>query len=229
MAKVNTSHYNIFKYWQGKVIHPDGSISDAVVDGLADVDVVPDSYVPRCWACGAPVVRDSKLDDWIDKVCAGENGEEGLRKIWNSKETRSKLNRCHIVPGMLGGEDAPSNLFLMCEECHTLSPDTIYPSVFFKWVVERHNQYLYGVLHPRYVFERVDKMLREEYNTSIVELSDKIYQMGGEVIDLEEFMKNRVGFHASSISDSSWLSVIKMWMLCSYTDVALKYPVAEVG
>lgn len=222
MAQVNTSHYTIYEHWRDKVIHPDGSISDSIKDGLADVDIVPDSYVPRCWACGTPVVRDGKLEEWIDRICTEENEESNLRKLWNSKETRSKLNRCHIVPGMLGGEDAPSNLFLMCEECHALSPDTIYPSVFFKWVVERHKQYYCGRLHPRYIFEQVDKMLQEEYNTSIVELSDKIYQMGGEVTDLKEFMKNRAGFHATSISDSTWLAIIKKWMLSSYIDAALK-------
>ncbi len=43
------------------------------------------------------------------------------------------LQRCHIIPHSLGGSDHPSNLLLMCESCHTVSPDTSNERYFWKW------------------------------------------------------------------------------------------------
>lgn len=44
------------------------------------------------------------------------------------------LQRCHIVPHMLGGGVEPSNLMLLCEECHQGNPDTKHPDMFFNYV-----------------------------------------------------------------------------------------------
>ncbi len=50
------------------------------------------------------------------------------------------LQRCHIIPRSLGGSNHPSNLFLMCDRCHTASPDTSEEIYFWKWFdrVEDH-------------------------------------------------------------------------------------------
>lgn len=40
----------------------------------------------------------------------------------------------HIVPHSLGGSSTPENLFLLCAECHILSPDAADPEFFYKWI-----------------------------------------------------------------------------------------------
>jgi hypothetical protein len=78
---------------------------------------------PTCWACdyfwwGRHDVGSSAAT-WSECV-----------KAWKA----APLQRCHIVPSSLGGTDDPSNIFLMCAECHDLAPCTSVPDVFFKWV-----------------------------------------------------------------------------------------------
>jgi hypothetical protein len=77
---------------------------------------------PSCWACGwywngRYDVKDSKA---------------GMDKIYEAWE-RTPLQRCHIVPRSLGGSADPSNLFLMCTECHDLAPNTISREIFLRW------------------------------------------------------------------------------------------------
>ena len=44
---------------------------------------------------------------------------------------------------MLGGEDTPKNLFLLCESCHINSPDTNNPQLFFRWIYKQRTNHLY--------------------------------------------------------------------------------------
>lgn len=225
MAIVTTSHYKIFEYWRDKVITSGGEIVNVKDEyGVNDKIVVDDDYCPRCWGCGALVVRDSKIDEWISKQCADEDEESNLKRIWSSKETRSKLNRCHIIPGALGGADEPSNLFLMCSECHTLSPDTTYPSMFFKWVVERREQMVWGTWSPEYIFQRVGELLKRDYGISLMELLGQIHELGGDdkIGNLQGFMKNRIGTHGNKISESSAMVAVEQWLMSIYTELALK-------
>ena len=49
------------------------------------------------------------------------------------------LQRCHIVPKSAGGSNENSNIFLMCEPCHSDNPDTVYPEFFFLYVKNRES------------------------------------------------------------------------------------------
>lgn len=223
MAQVKTPHYEIYKYWKDKFLHSDGSVSTECLNA-SDIDIISDSYVPCCWGCGRPVVRDSRLDAWLDKLCTHDNEEDNLKQIWNDSKTKSVLNRCHIIPGALGGKDEPSNLFLMCEECHQLSPDTVYPFVFFEWVIKRHKQMYWGKLHPNYALQEVDKELRDEYNISLIDLVKKIGETGEKIEEgeLNKFMCERIGTHGPKVVESSWIAAIKRWLLSKYINAVLK-------
>ena len=225
MAEVTTSHYKIYEYWQDKAITPKGEVINARDShSLEEVYVVDDPYVPRCWGCGKPAVRDSHLDEWITKTCGDGDEETQLKRLWNCKETRHLVNRCHIVPGALGGEDKPSNLFLMCKECHLLSPDTIYPSAFFKWVVQRRKQMLWGHLHPNYALEQVDEMLQRDYGVNLIELLERIHVMGGDdkIKDVKYDITSKIGTHGSKVSDSTWIVGITKWLMSIYVDLLLE-------
>ena len=227
MATVTTPHYKIFDYWRNKVIKSDGQVVTFADDyNLVDDKIVVDDdwYYPRCWACGEPILRDSKIEKWIDKQCISDDEEVNLKQIWNSKETRAKLNRCHIIPGALNGEDAPHNLFLMCEECHVLSPDTKYPSAFFNWVIERRKQMIWGTWHPNYIFQRVDELLKRDYGIELKDLMEMIHELGGHnaLTNLQEFMKDRIGMHGAKITESSAMVAVEQWLVSVYTDLSLK-------
>ncbi len=76
---------------------------------------------PICWSCGRQWKGKLKKKNttWDDYVRAWEN---------------APLQRCHIVAKSLGGSNHPSNFFLMCRECHDLSPNTTSRQMFFRWV-----------------------------------------------------------------------------------------------
>lgn len=98
-------------------------IFDHWKDRFGELGIFVDWGEPSCWACGFHYGSkyDIKRSDanW-NEIFAG----------WN----RMPLQRCHIVPRSLGGTDEPSNLFLMCRECHDLAPNTAVPDIFFAWV-----------------------------------------------------------------------------------------------
>lgn len=98
-------------------------IFDHWKDRLHAVGVSIDWGEPGCWACGF------HYGVKYDIKSSGASWSE----IFDGWE-RIPLQRCHIVPGSLGGSDLPGNLFLMCRECHDLAPNTVIPEIFFEWV-----------------------------------------------------------------------------------------------
>lgn len=44
------------------------------------------------------------------------------------------LERCHIVPDSLGGEDCPSNIVLLCKQCHGEGPNVTDPEIMWDWI-----------------------------------------------------------------------------------------------
>lgn len=92
-------------------------------DRLQDIGIFIDWGEPSCWACGFHY--STKYDV--------KQSDASWEKILDGWE-RIPLQRCHIVPRSLGGTNEPSNLFLMCRECHDLAPNTALPKIFFEWV-----------------------------------------------------------------------------------------------
>ena len=138
-SRKNIQHYKIFDYWKDKAITNNGDIVDVNDEKYfsSSIEVVYDWGEPECFACRklvAPVLDDKDYEQWLED-------EEGLKKIWNHRETRRNLERAHIIPHSLGGNENPDNMFLLCKECHEESPDTNNPknfvektySIFWRW------------------------------------------------------------------------------------------------
>jgi len=76
---------------------------------------------PTCWAC---------RNGWNGKYDVfGWTTLEEAAKAWE----KAPLIRCHIVPESLGGPTNPSNMFLLCQDCHDRAPDTSSVDAFMKW------------------------------------------------------------------------------------------------
>jgi HNH endonuclease len=97
-------------------------IFDHWKDRFSEIGIFVDWGEPSCWACRFHYGM--KYDV--------KSSDASWSKILHGWE-RIPLQRCHIVPRSLGGKDDPSNLFLMCRECHDLQPNTAFPEVFFEW------------------------------------------------------------------------------------------------
>ena len=75
---------------------------------------------PHCWACDKTLRRG--------------------RSNYNSKDLG--LHRCHVIPRAHGGSNHPSNLVLMCTDCHKDNPDLKDEFGFWWWFsnVDSHIQ-----------------------------------------------------------------------------------------
>lgn len=58
---------------------------------------------------------------------------EAHERCWRCGCKRG-LQRCHIVPHSLGGEDTPSNLALLCGRCHLDNPNVADPEIMWDWI-----------------------------------------------------------------------------------------------
>lgn len=89
-------------------------------------------WVRECWDYHSE--RISELDvavDWGNWDCERDRcwccGHEG------------RLQRCHVVPQSLGGNDTAANIVPLCAQCHDEAPDVIDPSEMFRWIAAQQN------------------------------------------------------------------------------------------
>jgi len=116
---MKTRKYEIYNYWKDKAITKDFEVKlwEACIAEDEAVKIIdfPDEIV--CWACGLPPYNS------IDT--------EKVEALWNHDHL---LDRAHILAHSKGGKDVPSNLFLLCPNCHAESPDTTNPQNFYAWI-----------------------------------------------------------------------------------------------
>lgn len=77
---------------------------------------------PECWVCG---------EHWNGRYDVKNSRAD--RKTIVTHWKKAPLARCHILPDHLNGNSDSSNIFLLCDECHELAPDTTYREIFFEW------------------------------------------------------------------------------------------------
>tara|TARA_R110000824_G_scaffold387419_1_gene582711 strand:+ start:43 stop:711 length:669 start_codon:yes stop_codon:yes gene_type:complete len=80
---------------------------------------------PSCFGCGIWSSGWDRGKDW--KECW---------KIAASDSYRS-LQRAHIVPRSLGGNNEPSNFVMLCKQCHFKNPHTTNRDLYIQWVLNR--------------------------------------------------------------------------------------------
>lgn len=221
------SHFEIFDYWKDKGISKEGEIIKATsVDSIDDI-VILDWGEPCCWGCGRPII--SNYEKSVDRL------NIDLKLLWNHKEVTTKLNRCHIVPKALGGSDLPDNLFLMCESCHTESPDTINKKAFIRWVYLKRFNYSMGSPKPHTVLSWIEKDISNRdlpTLAGILNMLPGIYKQNPELYPKElykifstngfrEFAKRRINSHEFKISTNSLITVAVDYILNEFTNAHL--------
>lgn len=192
--KSRPSHSQIVEYWKGKYISKDFEIIGHYEEGA---DPVIENYdMPSCMACGynnQKICFNPKYNKYLsqDKVSFS---------IWNLPESKCILQRCHITPRMVGGENQVSNYFLLCKECHQESPDYLDTKFFFAYI--RYVRYKKFEIFVN----REHELLKACYNLAL--------QMNKNVLHLEETLRNskffnhKMSFHITSFSSYTIASAI---------------------
>lgn len=97
--------------------------------------------------------------DWGEPVCMGCGYYRSSHKVDIKKGDRPLqcwdrackvfLQKCHIIPFALGGDCTPSNMILLCAECHRSNPHTTSVRVYQEWlngIVPFHRKHADGLL-----------------------------------------------------------------------------------
>lgn len=218
-TRKNVPHFLIFDYWKDKVILSDGEIVEGKNKPDKDYEwVVHSNYEPCCWGCGLPAI--SKLEENNDSI-----NENDLPLIWNDRNVTHKLQRCHIKPRSLGGEDTPDNLFLLCAKCHEESPDTTNSRTFFRWVYKQRKSHQMGYLSLKAAYELLQEEIKDRgLNVSPAEILATICEKDPKFdgTSIKEYMNKNVGQHGFQVTRLSIVAGAVDWMLHSYVETLLK-------
>lgn len=130
----------------------------------------------------------------------------------SKSSSKIHLERCHIVPKSLGGENTADNYVLLCKECHKEAPDVKHKSAMWEWLkLNRTAISLYGT----YKINKALQMLEEKDGIKIFEVIKDV----GLWQRLLECEKDNLGFHGGSISVSTYYYWLK--------DLIEKYRILE--
>lgn len=219
MSTVTTNHIAIMNYWRDKAICKDGTIiteEEAKKKDFVDtIPVVKDWGEPMCWACSKPIIGD------YEKKCEHSfYTSEDEKLLWSDKKVKSKLNRCHILPAALGGEDSPKNLFLMCESCHFLSPDSRNKEGFFRWVYRQRKKMDMGQTS----FEETMKLVDEELNDrGLPKHLDIIKQCPNiKLNNAEEYIPSKISTHGFKLVESTIIVAAADWIETAYRQAMIE-------
>lgn len=185
MTNIKTKRHDIARYWINKAIDEKTFKVIEYTGKLNQMEIMVDEYEPCCWAC--------KCYDWEP-----EDKYKTFEQLWDWEPTSYYLEKCHILPKMLGGTDDPSNLFLLCKKCHYESPDTINPDNFFAWVVYKRTYETYGKTHVDNLIKAA-KMKSYDY----YELKSKLPKFFIHQKEFKDKVVKRCGLHFNDISEMS--------------------------
>lgn len=109
---------------------------------------VPKNKIVDYWFYNSNICETELNFDWAD----------ALKVCWNCGSETSRIERCHIIPKMLGGEDIPSNLVLLCNDCHLEAPDINDKDSMWNWIKSnRTKSGLYGSYKIEKAFAEFEK------------------------------------------------------------------------
>lgn len=127
--------------------------------------------------------------------------EKGGCECWacgHSAKDYDELERCHIIPNSLGGEDKPRNLILLCPKCHEESPDTVNAGAFLRWVFNRKCKYINGRMHPVRFLEAVDEEIKQRGHGSLEQILKKVSDPSVSAEELHEGLVKYLDGHITS-------------------------------
>jgi len=125
---------------------------------------------PECFACAIPMRSKSTRKDPL----------KNWRDVWN----KTSLERAHIIPHSKGGESIPSNLVLLCKDCHRDNPDSLNETFFWKWICSR----------PHYTQRRLQALQQ-------IPLNEK------QLSDLEEVISHMDSKQLNDLVEKSWKAI----------------------
>lgn len=105
---------------------------------------------------------------WFSRIDESElsvDASEALERCWRCGSERS-LERCHIIPRSLGGEDVPSNYVLLCKRCHLENPNVDDTEIMWDWLKAYKEQY-YDTFWINQALEEYERIYKKKFKDDI--------------------------------------------------------------
>jgi 5-methylcytosine-specific restriction endonuclease McrA len=168
VRRITTSKARIAEYWLGT------EPGRARLPGNA---ALMDFGEPSCFACGF--------------MATDPDEPPRLWSVWN----RARLQRCHLVPRMLGGADTPENLVLLCDSCHRDAPDVGDPRYMLAWIERRESRF---VRWQHAIEDAVEAAgLTAPFHALTREQADRM------AVIADELQRTWIGGHGAHLSEST--------------------------
>lgn len=128
---------------------------------------------------------DQIVEHWSQRILDGKITvciDEAYTCCWRCGSER-KLQRCHIVPASRGGKDDPSNLVLLCEDCHKEGPNVDDPKIMWDWLMAYKMPFLdmfrsyQGLREYEFIYKKtVEQELRDIFNRLGSEVNENVFE-----------------------------------------------------
>ncbi|WP_033410229.1 HNH endonuclease signature motif containing protein [Rudaea cellulosilytica] len=122
------------------------------------------------------------VDYWAqhqDECGLSVDWSEAEKLCWRCAHKRM-LQRCHIVPRALGGDESPGNLVLLCAQCHAEAPNVADTEFMWVWL-RAHAVACYGTYWQERGFREYEFIFREKPFAGITH-SDELLQKASDLL-----------------------------------------------
>ncbi len=183
---MKTKKYEIYQYWKDKAITKNFEVKRWELceeeDEAVKIVDFPDEIV--CWGCGILPYHTADSEE--------------IKTLWNQDHL---LDRAHITVRSKGGADDPSNLFLLCPNCHEESPDTTNPQNFYAWVYYKRKYDNWAQVYRRELKKaaKIKGIALEELFTH----SESINMDLDTIEVMRKKLRERCALHGAAVSMSS--------------------------
>jgi 5-methylcytosine-specific restriction endonuclease McrA len=156
--------------------------------------------IAEYWIKNNNIPEENLNFDWADSFTHCWNCGDN-KKSSDGKTVR--LERCHIIPHSLNGEDTPSNFVLLCNLCHTLAPNTSNKNDMWDWIKSNHIPF---ALTNTY---RIRKALVLFKNKEGYSFFSKAIHIDNLLEKLENKMRNDMTTHGINYNESTYYYILK--------------------
>jgi HNH endonuclease len=161
--------------------------------------------IAEYWMDNCPYDEDNMNVDIIDMRFHCWNCGNEKRFNGGNDANKTRLQRCHIIPKALGGEDTPSNFVLLCSECHQEAPNCLSKDAMWKWI---RSNYTPLSVYGTYEFRKALIEFKRKHGKSF--LFDVLPTISGDIQAIYKEERDKVSTHSfNRINTSTLLFVLE--------------------
>ena len=146
--------------------------------------------------------KEEICDYWFARVNESDlsvDASEALERCWRCG-SKWPLERCHIIPRSLGGEDVPSNYALLCQRCHLENPNVDDPEIMWDWL-KAYKECYYDTYWTNRALEEYEKIYKSKFKDDIAPFEQYLTEK-----ETKEFLEEDMDSYATHHFGQAYLN-----------------------